>query len=97
MNRLCTPYQLKEPSKKRYLDYLREQSKETAKLLCRQDSLEQVIVLAEQGYFTEAILREFQDSASAAGRAEMAGYLLNYRMEHYRPKKKRFDFDEFGF
>jgi len=97
MNRLCTPYQLKEPSKERYLDYLREQSKETAKLLCREDSLEQVMVLAEQGYFTETLLREFQDRASAAGRAEMAGYLLNYRMEHYPPKKKRFEFDEFGF
>lgn len=97
LNRICTPYQLKEGAKERYLNYLREQSEETAKRLCREDALEKVRLLAEQGYFTEPLLREFQDKASLAGRAEMAGFLMNYRMEHYKPKKKRFDFDEDSF
>lgn len=97
LNRLCTPYQLKEAAKERYLSYLREQSKEVAKQLCREDSLDKIRSLTEQGYFTETLLSEFQERASAAGRAEMTGYLLNYRMEHYQPKKKSFDFDELEF
>ena len=57
-------------------------------------------VCASQGVrfvriFTEELLQEFQEIVSAAGRAEIASYLLNYRMEYFRPKKKSFDFDDF--
>lgn len=95
LNRICTPYQLKEAAKERYLEYLREQVRETAKLLCRKDDMEAVECLAEQGYFTEEVLLEFQERASESGRAEMSAYLLNYRMEHFRPVKKSFSFEEF--
>lgn len=97
LNRISTPMGLKEAAKKRYLEYLREQSKETAKEICRKDHLEVLGVLAEAEYFTEELLKEFQEQASSMGRAEMASYLLNYRMEHFKPKKKTFDFDEFEF
>ena len=70
---------------------------EVAKEICKEDNLEALTVLANAGYFTEELLHEFQDRASAMGRAEMASYLLNYRMEHFKPKKKTFDFDEFKF
>lgn len=94
LNRLSTPMNLKEGAKERYLDYLREQSGEVARELCREDHLEMLAVLGEAGYFTEELLREFQEKAAAFGRAQMASYLLNYRLEHFRPKKKTFDFDE---
>ncbi|MBQ8856643.1 MAG: leucine-rich repeat protein [Lachnospiraceae bacterium] len=97
LNRLSTPVGLKETARERYLEYLREQSKEVAKQICKDDNLEILGVLAEAGYFREDLLREFQDKASAMGRAEMASYLLNYRMEHFKPKKKSFDFDDFEF
>ena len=71
------------------------EAKEVAKQLCKEDNLEIVSMLAKEGYFTEELLSEFQTRASASGRAEMASYLLNYRMEHFKPKKKTFDFDEF--
>ena len=97
LNRLSTPVGLKETARERYLEYLREQSKEVAKQICKDDNLKILGVLAEAGYFREDLLREFQDKASAMGRAEMASYLLNYRMEHFKPKKKSFDFDDFEF
>ena len=68
-----------------------------AKEICKEDNLEVLSVLAASGYFTEELLREFQDRASAMGRAEMASFLLNYRMEHFKPRRKTFDFDEFEF
>lgn len=95
LNRLSTPIGLREAAKERYLAYLREQSKEAAKEICKDDNPEILEVLAKAGYFTEELLREFQDRASAFGRAEMASYLLNYRLEHFKPKKKVFDFDDF--
>lgn len=95
LNRLCTPVCLKEQAKERYLSYLREECAELAKTLCRQDDISAVQVLAESGYFTEEILALFQQQAAATGRAEIAAYLLNYRLTHYRSKKKTFDFDEF--
>lgn len=97
LNRLSTPKGLKPAVKERYLEYLREESKEVAKQICKNDDLEIMGVLAEAGYFTEDLLRAFQDRASAMGRAEMASYLLNYGLEHFKPKKKRFDFDDFEF
>lgn len=97
LNRLSTPMNLKEAAKERYVEYLREQSVEVANLICREDNLELLGILSEYGYFTEELLREFQDKASAMGRAEMAGYLLNYGLEHFKPKKKSFDFDDFEF
>ncbi len=97
LNRLSTPVGLKDGAKERYLEYLREQSKEVAKEICKEDNLEALGILSESGYFTEELLREFQDKASAMGRAEMASYLLNYGMEHFKPKKKTFDFDDFEF
>ncbi len=95
LNRLSTPVGLKEAIKERYLDYLREQSAETATLLCKDDNLDEIEVLAQADYFTEDILQQFQEKAAAMGRAELGSYLLNYRAEHFRPKKKTFDFDEF--
>lgn len=97
LNRLGTPIGLRESAKERYLEYLREQSKEVAKEICRDDNLELLSILADVGYFTEELLQEFQERASAMGRAEMASYLLNYRMEYFKPKKKTFDFDDFDF
>lgn len=97
LNRLSTPKGLKQAVKERYLDYLREQSKELAKKICREDNLEVLGVLAGAGYFTEELLKEFQDRAAAAGRAEVASYLLNYGLEHFKPKKKTFEFDDFKF
>ena len=97
MNRLSTPIGLKEQAKERYLAYLREEYKEVAKEICKEDNLEALAVLSDTGYFTEELLQEFQDRASALGRAEMASYLLNYKLEHFKPKKKTFDFDDFDF
>ena len=96
-NRLRSPMGLKDSVKERYLNYLREQSKDVAKQICKDDQMELLEVLAENGYFTEELLLEFQSRASDMGRAEMASYLLNYRMEHFKPKKKTFDFDDFDF
>ena len=59
--------------------------------------MELMAILAESDYFTEELLLEFQEKTSAAGRAEMTSYLLNYRLEHFKPKKKTFDFDDFDF
>lgn len=95
LNRLSTPVGLKQTAKERYLEYLREQSKEVSKQICKEDALEILGVLADTGYFTEELLKEFQDRASAMGRAEMASYLLNHGLEHFKPKKKTFDFDDF--
>lgn len=95
LNRLGTPINLKETARRRYLEYLREHSKEVTKQICREDNLEDLKILVEENYFTEELLRDFQEKASAMGRAEIAGYLLNYRIEHFKPKKKAFDFDEF--
>ena len=97
LNRLSTPMGLKPAAKERYLEYLREQSREAAKEICKSDQLELLGILAEAGYFTEGLLKEFQEQASSMGRAEMAGYLLNYRMEHFKPERKTFDFGEFEF
>ena len=95
MNRLATPKGLKEEARKRYLEYLQQQSLEVAKKICREDDLEGLQVLAENEYFTEELLSRFQDKAANYGRAEIASYLLNYGMERFKPKKKTFDFDEF--
>ena len=95
MNRLSTPIGLKDGAKERYLEYLREQSLEVAKELCGRDDLEGLQVLADAAYFTEEILGVFQDRASAMGRAEIASFLLQHKMEHFKPKKKTFDFDDF--
>ena len=95
LNRLSTPIGLKDEAKEKYLEYLKEQSREVAKQICREEQIELLEVLADAGYFTEELLQEFQAIVSAAGKAEMASYLLNYRMEHFRPKKKSFDFDDF--
>ena len=95
MNRLATPKGLKEDAKKKYLEYLQEQVTEVAKQICREDDMESLTVLAENEYFTEELLSEFQNKAANFGRAEMASYLLNYGLEHFKPKKKTFDFDEF--
>ena len=97
LNRLRSPIGLKDIVKERYLTYLQEESKEVAKQLCKEDNLEIVSMLAETGYFTEELLQEFQEKAAGTGRAEMASYLLNYRLEHFKPKKKTFDFDNFDF
>ncbi len=96
LNRLCTPLGLRETAKERYLEYLREQFAETAKLLCKEDALGEIQQLAEAGYFTEPVLQQFQKRASAMGRAEIGSFLLNYRMQHYKSKKKTFDFDDFS-
>ena len=96
-NRLKSPIGLKDSAKERYMNYLREQSKEVAKQICKDDDMESLGILAENGYFTEEILQEFQDRVSAAGRAEMASFLLNYKIEHFKPKKKTFEFDDFDF
>ena len=95
LNRLHTPLGLREEAKNRYLKYLQEQAGEVAKQICREDDLDSLGVLAEAGYFTEELLSEFQDKAANFGRAEMASYLLNYGLEHFKPKKKTFDFDDF--
>lgn len=95
LNRLSTPVGLKQQVKERYLEYLREKSVDVVKKICKRDDQESLMVLADAGYFTEEILKAFQEKASALGRAEMASYLLNYRLEHFRPKKKTFDFDDF--
>lgn len=97
LNRLSTPIDLKAEAKERYLGYLREQSKEVAKMICQDDRMECLEVLAAAGYFTEELIKEFQDRAFAMGRAEIASYLLNYGLEHFKPKKKTFDFDAFDF
>jgi hypothetical protein len=97
LNRLRSPIGLKEDIKERYLNYLRDESKEVAKMLCKEDQMELLSILTESGYFTEELLLEFQEKTSAAGRAEMTSYLLNYRLEHFKPKKKTFDFDDFDF
>lgn len=97
LNRLRSPIGLKESPKERYLTYLREQSKEVAKQLCKADDLEILEILAEAGYFTEELLQNFQDQAAILGKAEIASYLLNYKLEHFKPKKKTFDFDDFAF
>jgi hypothetical protein len=97
LNRLRSPIGLKEDIKERYLNYLRHESKEVAKMICKEDQMELLGILAESGYFTEELLQEFQTKASDAGRAEMTSYLLNYRLEHFKPKKKTFDFDDFDF
>ena len=95
MNRLSTPLGLKEDAKRRYLEYLQEQAVEVAKKICREDDLEGLNTLFESGYFTESLLSQFQDQAANFGRAEMASALLNYGLEHFKPKKKTFDFDDF--
>ena len=92
-NRLRSPIGLKDGVKERYLNYLREQSKEVAKQICQEDNLEILTVLSDAGYFTQELLREFQDRASTAGRAEIASYLINYRLEHFKPQKKTFEFE----
>ena len=91
--RLCAPYQLKEGAKNRYLAFLQEKGGELADILCREDRLEEIETLAEQGFFTEELLEEFQARAASSGRAELVSYLLNYRMEHFRPAKKTFSFE----
>ena len=95
LNRLSTPVGLKEPVKERYLEYLREQWSEVAKKICKEDDQESLMVLLDSGYFTDEILSGFQEKATALGRAEMASQLLNYRLEHFKPQKKTFDFDDF--
>lgn len=94
LDRLCTPLDLKEQAKERYLSYLREEGAELAKKVCAEDDTEAVKQLAGQGYFTKEMLEIFQRQAADSGRAEIAAYLLNYRLTHYRVKKKSFDFDE---
>lgn len=93
LNRLCNPCQLKEGAKNRYLSYLQEKGRELADILCREDRLEEIEALAGQGFFTEELLELFQTRAASSGRAELVSYLLNYRMEHFRPVKKSFSFD----
>lgn len=95
LNRLSTPVGLKQPVKERYLEYLQEQSVEVAKKICKEDDQESLMVLLDSGYFTDEILSKFQEKATALGRAEMASCLLNYKLEHFKPRKKKFDFDDF--
>lgn len=95
MDRLITPMGLKQSAKARYVEYLQEQAEETANRICREDDLEALAALAAEGYFSEDLVEKFHQKAATFGKAEMAGYLLNYRMEHFRPKKKTFNFDEF--
>lgn len=94
LNRLETPVDLKDSAKERYLSYLRVHSQRLAGILCGEENLETVRELAALGYFTQELLEQFQQQAARTGKAELAAYLLNYRMEHFRPKKKTFDFDE---
>lgn len=95
LNRLSAPVTLRKQAKERYLAYLTEHSSELAKTLCRKDALAEIKTLAEYGYFTKELSEEFRQRAAMSGRAEIAAYLLNYRMEHFKIQKKSFDFDDF--
>ncbi len=95
LNRLATPVGLKQQVKERYLEYLREQWSDVVREICREDDLETLMILTDAGYFTEELVNKFQERAASMERAEISGYLLNYRMEHFRPQKKCFNFDDF--
>ncbi|MGN0335813.1 MAG: leucine-rich repeat protein [Lachnospiraceae bacterium] len=94
LNRLTAPLHLSAAAKEKYIGYLREENRELAKKLCGEDDLSAVRKLADAGYFTEEVLEEFQNRAASLARAELGSFFMNYRMEHFKPKKKSFDFED---
>ncbi len=93
LGRLECPLHLSEGAKENYISYLRSENTVLAKRLCKEDALDTIRLLAEKGYFTAELLPEFQRMAAMYQRAEIGSYLLNYQAEHFKPKRRRFEFD----
>lgn len=96
LNRLMTPVQLSEQAEENYLAFLKEHVEEILTEAVRKEDLMQVQFLAEQAYkgerlFTEEMLGKAAELASCRQSAEIASFLMDYRREHFRPKRKTFE------
>lgn len=91
VNRLMTPCFLSEGAREKYLDYLREHGGNLVKEAVRQDDLEMIVFLADQELLTRELTDLATQQASMLDRAELGSYLMDYRREHFRTRKKKFE------
>ncbi|MDD3794580.1 MAG: leucine-rich repeat protein [Lachnospiraceae bacterium] len=94
--RLETPKELLLEAKERYLSWLREEYQITAEFILQGEGMKLLRLLAEEHYYTETILEYFLNLASERKKAEEVSYLMEYRRQNFKKKKKTFDFDDFS-
>lgn len=96
LNRLMTPVQLTEKAKESYLIFLLEHMEEILTEAVRLEDLEQVRFLSEQEIHGQRLLGKEAadravDEASRRESAELASFLMDYRREHFRSRRKTFE------
>lgn len=91
INRLMTPYGLSEEAKEQYLTYLREHAENILKESIKEDDMDQIQFLAEQGLLTKELIEMAITFASQLERAQIGSYLMDYRREHFQTRRKKFE------
>lgn len=96
LNRLMTPVQLSEKAREGYLTFLQEHMEEILTEAVREEHLERVRFLCGQELRGQRLVtREAADQALelASGResAELASFLMDYKREHFRNRRKTFE------
>lgn len=89
VNRLRTPVNLSEEARERYIEWLRKEYRMAADWFISKDQMDLLYLCGTYEYYTEEILEYFLDRASKEGRAEAVSYLMDYRRNHFAPKRKK--------
>jgi len=78
-DRLKSAVELIPHYRNRYLSYLQSHAESAVKIVITDDDLEGLNTLAELGVFTGNNISQVIDLATAAGKADIASYLMNYK------------------
>lgn len=92
-DRMMYPRAFSEEAKEEYLAWLRVEYKALGGWIFDEHREEFIQLLGQYGYFTEELLDWFMRLASEKQRAEIVGYLMEYRRSHFgKKKKKKYEF-----
>ena len=91
MLRLAFPAELKDVSRKEYLDFLKESESDCADFVLRSDDrLMWLQVLAGEHYFSREMLEKWMDRLAAVSDAGALSLLMDYRRREFPVRKKQF-------
>lgn len=91
VNRLRTPAELRENAREQYRSYLKEHGREILAQAVREDDLALIRLFAEETLLDQTLLEDTVTLAAKEERAEIGSFLMNYRMEHFRPKRRKYE------
>ena len=91
VNRLRTPLGLSEGAREQYLAYLREHGEEIIRQAVTEDDLETVRLFASQELLNREMLEQATMLASRGEKAELGSYLMDYKREHFRTKRRTYE------